>query len=155
MFQVIRKLKGLKKSMNSLNWQNGNVFEKVVLLKHKLKEWQSKMDNNPHNSDLKKEGVVILQEYKEAITDEGKLLLQKTKIEWLQEGGKNSPYFHKILKSGQNKRRIASIYDENWEIFEGNDVPLQFVKHFEKFLGSNVAVRSIENINEIFKEQTE
>lgn len=49
---------------------------------------QRRIDNDPHNSEIKNEGVKLLQEYKEAVYDEGKFLLQKTKIEWLQEGDK-------------------------------------------------------------------
>lgn len=117
MFQVVKKLKGLKKPLNNLNWKNGNLFEKVVILKDMLKEWQSKIDNDPHNREIKKEGVNILHEYKEAIADECKLLMQKTKIEWLQEGDKNTAYFHRILKSRQNKSRIESICDEHGNRF--------------------------------------
>ncbi|GJV30376.1 RNA-directed DNA polymerase, eukaryota, reverse transcriptase zinc-binding domain protein [Tanacetum coccineum] len=35
MFQVFKKLKSLKKALNNLNWKNGNLFEKVILLKDK------------------------------------------------------------------------------------------------------------------------
>ncbi|GJV37816.1 RNA-directed DNA polymerase, eukaryota, reverse transcriptase zinc-binding domain protein [Tanacetum coccineum] len=59
----------------------------------KLKEWQSKIDNDPNNNEVKKEGVVVLKEYKE--------LMQKTKIDWLKEGDMNTTYFHKevLVKS--------------------------------------------------------
>lgn len=136
--------------MNTLNWKHGNIFDEVVLLKDKLKEWQSKIDNDPYNNELKKEGVEILKEYKEAISDEGKLLLQKTKIEWLQEGDRNSAYFHKILKSRHHKSRIESICYENGQRFEGDKVPEQFVKNFEQLLGCAVNVQSIEDRDDIF-----
>nr|GEX21830.1 zinc finger, CCHC-type, retrotransposon Gag domain protein [Tanacetum cinerariifolium] len=55
MFQVVKKLKRLKKTMNNFNWQNGKIFDKVVLQKDKLKEWQSKIDNDPTNNEIKKE----------------------------------------------------------------------------------------------------
>ncbi|GJY05164.1 RNA-directed DNA polymerase, eukaryota, reverse transcriptase zinc-binding domain protein [Tanacetum coccineum] len=46
---------------------------------------ECKIDTNPTNDLIKEEGVVILKEYKEVVADEGKLLMQKTKIEWLKE----------------------------------------------------------------------
>ncbi|GJZ72336.1 hypothetical protein Tco_0636187, partial [Tanacetum coccineum] len=59
-------------------------LDRVVLLKDKLKEWQSMImiDNDPNNSEIKKEGVSSLNKYKEAVADEGKILIQKTKIDW-------------------------------------------------------------------------
>nr|GFA09858.1 RNA-directed DNA polymerase, eukaryota, reverse transcriptase zinc-binding domain protein [Tanacetum cinerariifolium] len=97
MFQLVKKLKGIKRVLNDLNWKNGNMFDKTALLKDKVKEWQCKIDRDPHNIANKKEGVSILKEYKEALLDEGKLLLQKTKTEWLKEADKNTAYFRKIL----------------------------------------------------------
>lgn len=33
MYKVVKKLKALKKPLNSLNWKNGNLFEKVIKLR--------------------------------------------------------------------------------------------------------------------------
>lgn len=59
MFQFVKKLRSLKKPLNRLNWQNENVFEKVVMLKDKLREWQSKIDINPSKNVIRKEGIEI------------------------------------------------------------------------------------------------
>nr|GEX58827.1 RNA-directed DNA polymerase, eukaryota, reverse transcriptase zinc-binding domain protein [Tanacetum cinerariifolium] len=75
MFQLVKKLKGVKKVLNDQNWKNGNLFDKTALLKDKVKEWQSKIDRDPHNNAIKEEGVSLLKEYKDAISVEGKLLL--------------------------------------------------------------------------------
>ncbi|GKC34597.1 RNA-directed DNA polymerase, eukaryota, reverse transcriptase zinc-binding domain protein [Tanacetum coccineum] len=136
MFQVVKKLKRLKKVMNALNWKNGNLFDKVVLLKEKVKELQKRIDGDPHNSSIKEEGVILLKEYKDAVADEGKLLLQKTKLEWLKEG--------------DNKSRIESICDENGIRYDGDEVPEQFVKHFEQFLGCKRPVQSIGDRDDLF-----
>ncbi|GJX69516.1 RNA-directed DNA polymerase, eukaryota, reverse transcriptase zinc-binding domain protein [Tanacetum coccineum] len=95
-------------------------------------------------------GVEILKEYKEAIEDEGKLLMQKTKIEWLKEGDRNTSYFHKIIKSRHNKCRVDSICNEAGVRFEGDQVPQQFVKHFQDFLGKETIVKSIEDRDDLF-----
>ncbi|GJT02688.1 hypothetical protein Tco_0823857, partial [Tanacetum coccineum] len=106
------------------------------------KMFQSKFDNDPNNNEVNKEGVVVLKEYKE--------LMQKTKIDSLKEGDMNTTYFHKVLKSKQNKNRIESIYDENRIRYEGDQVPGQFVKHFQMFLGKEVLVKSIEDMDDLF-----
>ncbi|GKD81912.1 RNA-directed DNA polymerase, eukaryota, reverse transcriptase zinc-binding domain protein, partial [Tanacetum coccineum] len=42
---------------------------------------------------------------------------------------------HKVLKSRSNKSRVEEICDENRIRYSGDQVPIQFVNHFQKFLG--------------------
>lgn len=89
MYRLVKKLKSLKPHLNKLNWKNGNLFVKVVELKKKLCDVQMKIDKDPVNRWFRDEEVEILKEYKEAVSDEEKLLRQKTKVEWLNVGDKN------------------------------------------------------------------
>ncbi|GKA35277.1 RNA-directed DNA polymerase, eukaryota, reverse transcriptase zinc-binding domain protein [Tanacetum coccineum] len=43
----------------------------------------------------------------------------------------------------KHKSRVAAISNENGEIFEGEQVPEQFVSHFQKFLGSSFDVKEV------------
>ncbi|GKA35159.1 RNA-directed DNA polymerase, eukaryota, reverse transcriptase zinc-binding domain protein [Tanacetum coccineum] len=95
MYRLVKKLKILKPH---LNWKNGNLFGRVIELKTKLQNVQSMIDKDPTNKVLRAKGVEVLQEFKEAVRDEEKLLRQKTKVTWLKEGDKNSAYFHKVIK---------------------------------------------------------
>nr|GEV05254.1 hypothetical protein [Tanacetum cinerariifolium] len=101
----------------------------------KLKETQAKIDKDPFNSKIREEVTVILQDYKESMDDEYKLMSQKAKIQWLKEGDKNNAYFHKVVKGRKHRSRIESICDENKMRYFGDEVPGQFVKHFQNFLG--------------------
>ncbi|GJX57974.1 hypothetical protein Tco_0289364 [Tanacetum coccineum] len=55
MFKVVKRLRYLKKSMNDLNWKNGNLFDKVVVLKQQLKEVQGRLVTDPGIKRLPKE----------------------------------------------------------------------------------------------------
>nr|GEX98286.1 RNA-directed DNA polymerase, eukaryota, reverse transcriptase zinc-binding domain protein [Tanacetum cinerariifolium] len=83
---------------NKFNWQNGNLTMKVKALKKKLDEVQLMIDEDPHNRALRKMGVDALKEYSVALDDEEKLLFQKAKVNWLNDGDRNSAFFHKISK---------------------------------------------------------
>ncbi|GJR50539.1 RNA-directed DNA polymerase, eukaryota, reverse transcriptase zinc-binding domain protein [Tanacetum coccineum] len=135
-FKLVKKLKAIKPVLNKLNWQNGNLFEKFKELKKKLDIAQAKIDKDPHNIHLRENGVELLKEYTIALEDEEKLLFQKAKVEWLNEGDRNSAFNHKVLKGRVNRSRVEEICGEdNISIF------LNKVK-------SNEACRMIEDITD-------
>ncbi|XP_071694959.1 uncharacterized protein [Rutidosis leptorrhynchoides] len=106
MYQVVKKMKNLKGSLNRLNWKNGDIHLKVKHAKAELKEIQK----------------------------------QKAKIDWIKDGDKNTKYFHSIIKSRSHKSRVNSICDEDGNRVYDDQVAVQCVKHFEKFLGEFVTV---------------
>ncbi|GKC82432.1 RNA-directed DNA polymerase, eukaryota, reverse transcriptase zinc-binding domain protein [Tanacetum coccineum] len=87
----------------------------------------------------------------EAMSDEEKLLYQKSKIKWLSYGDKNNAFFHKILKGRYQRNRISVIHNDMGQRFKGNQVASQFVDHFTKFLGLNVLVSPIPDDDLMFK----
>nr|XP_043625440.1 uncharacterized protein LOC122596860 [Erigeron canadensis] len=143
MYRLVQNLKKLKKALKRLSWKNGNVFEKVSMLKEKLRKDQEACDKNPHNEMLKREVVTTLKEYMVAANDEIKLLHQKVKVQWLKEGDRNTAYFHSILKARRNKSKVEVICDDMGNKYEGEEVADQFFKHFEKFLEKVVSVEPL------------
>ncbi|XP_071705081.1 uncharacterized protein [Rutidosis leptorrhynchoides] len=111
MFQVVKKLKGLKKELNHLNWSNGNMFTKVKDLRVKLKSYQAKVVQTPHDSVVKAEATAILMEYERAKHEELGIR-----------------YF-------------------------GDQVPDQFVKHFQDFLGKSSSCTPIASLGDIFSKK--
>ncbi|GJS54697.1 RNA-directed DNA polymerase, eukaryota, reverse transcriptase zinc-binding domain protein [Tanacetum coccineum] len=93
----------------------------IFALKERLKSIQTNVDKNPHDVNLKKEIVLVLNDFVEASKDELKFLQRKAKVKWLKEGEQNTAFFH------------------------GEVVPKQFVKHFENFLGKDDQVTSVDD----------
>ncbi|GJQ98465.1 RNA-directed DNA polymerase, eukaryota, reverse transcriptase zinc-binding domain protein [Tanacetum coccineum] len=79
MFVLVKRLKGMKKHLRSLNKKNGNVYKKVKSLRDELKKVQTELDKDPHNVKLKEDEIVFNNAYREALLDEEKVLKQKTK----------------------------------------------------------------------------
>ncbi|GJV71896.1 RNA-directed DNA polymerase, eukaryota, reverse transcriptase zinc-binding domain protein [Tanacetum coccineum] len=120
MFVLAKRLKNMKRYMRNLNRINGNVFDKVKVLRVELKRVQVKsyittryMGNKPaHKTDnvhLREEEYVYYNAYKEAMCDEEKVLRQNTKIQWLKDGDQNSAYFHNMLKGRVNKIDVFPV----------------------------------------------
>nr|GEX36878.1 RNA-directed DNA polymerase, eukaryota, reverse transcriptase zinc-binding domain protein [Tanacetum cinerariifolium] len=136
----------LKKPLKKLAWENGNVFENVKSLRDSVKEVQQKIYKVPHNKYLRSDEVDILKAYSKAMKEEELILYQKAKVKWLSVGDRNNAYFHKAIKSRQQRNRIDAVCDENGKRFEGSDVAEQFVMHFQKFLGESKEVKKINDI---------
>ncbi|GJT58681.1 RNA-directed DNA polymerase, eukaryota, reverse transcriptase zinc-binding domain protein [Tanacetum coccineum] len=98
--------------MNKLNWKNGDLTVRVEMTRVKLQEAQTLVEKNPHDCSIKEKVVQALCDYNEAVTDEEKLLAQKARIKWLNEGDKNSSYFHKVIKGRRSRNRVDVICDE-------------------------------------------
>ncbi|KAK1441019.1 hypothetical protein QVD17_06855 [Tagetes erecta] len=84
--------------------------------------------------DIKIE-VDVATRFKEVSLDEERYLKQKSKVDWLAEGDNNTAFFHNSLKYRNHRSRIDVIMDGGGTIYEGDNVQLAFVKHYENFLG--------------------
>nr|GEV22542.1 RNA-directed DNA polymerase, eukaryota, reverse transcriptase zinc-binding domain protein [Tanacetum cinerariifolium] len=122
MFQLVKKLRSSKIHLRKLNWQNGNLFDKVEEIRNELMNIQKNIDEDPYNKALRDAEVVILKDYVTTVEDEEKLLFQKSKIKWLSLGDKNNYFFHKTLKGRYQRTIIERIRDVNGNNFEGQDV---------------------------------
>ncbi|GJY88850.1 RNA-directed DNA polymerase, eukaryota, reverse transcriptase zinc-binding domain protein [Tanacetum coccineum] len=60
MFVLARRRKRMKKYLRSLNNKNGNVYEKVKILREELKKVQLELDKDPHNANLKEDEMNFL-----------------------------------------------------------------------------------------------
>nr|GFA29690.1 hypothetical protein [Tanacetum cinerariifolium] len=134
MFSLVSKLKLLKKPLRKLNFDQGNLFENVKRLRADLVLAQLAVCSGPHNGLLREMEAKAFKAYKFALRDEEFFLKQKVKIQWLDEGDKNSKYFHNVIKGRLNRNRISYIEDLNGNAFHGNNVGEQFVKHFKNVL---------------------
>ncbi|GJY56595.1 RNA-directed DNA polymerase, eukaryota, reverse transcriptase zinc-binding domain protein [Tanacetum coccineum] len=134
MYCLVKKLKSLKPILNKLNWKNRDLTTRVEALRVKLQEAQSLVERDPHNSVIKSRAIDVLFQYNEAVKDVEKLLTQKVRIDWLNEEDKNSAFYHKVIKGRRSRNRVDTICDENEVKFIQEEVPIQFVKHFQQFL---------------------
>ncbi|GKG24607.1 hypothetical protein Tco_0395235 [Tanacetum coccineum] len=108
--------------MNKLNWKNGDLTIRVEKTRVKLQEAQTLVEKNPHDCSIKEKVVQALCDYNEVVTDEENLLSKKAKIKWLNEGDKNSSYFHKVIKGRRSGNRVDVICDERGDRFEKEEV---------------------------------
>ncbi|GKE16937.1 hypothetical protein Tco_1424514, partial [Tanacetum coccineum] len=120
----------IEKAFKEFGLEEWGFFENVKKLREAVKEVQVKIDKDPHNHELRSEEVGTLKAYTEALKEEELILYQKAKVKWLSVGDRNNAYFHKAIKSRQQRNRVDVICNENGERFEGSVVAQQFSAHW-------------------------
>ncbi|GJV97001.1 RNA-directed DNA polymerase, eukaryota, reverse transcriptase zinc-binding domain protein [Tanacetum coccineum] len=138
-------MKSLKSSLNKLGWCKGNLFKRVEFMRCQLQDVLSKIDVDPHNPSLREIEANLVKDFYEAESDEEKFLYQQAKIKWLS-GDKNSSYFHKVFKGRSNRSKVFWLMDDSGNIYEEDQIPQLFLKHFKAFLGTSQPVQDIENL---------
>ncbi|GJR54181.1 hypothetical protein Tco_1404702 [Tanacetum coccineum] len=138
MYQVVSKLKALKKPFLKLLHDQGNLHDRVNKLRFELDEVQKALDLNPNDLSLREEEVVYVQAFSEAKLDEERFLKQKAKIEWLEVGDSNSAYFHKSVKIRIHRGRIDVIMNSDNIEVTGSNVADVFVSRYQMFLRSDM-----------------
>ncbi|GKA88532.1 RNA-directed DNA polymerase, eukaryota, reverse transcriptase zinc-binding domain protein [Tanacetum coccineum] len=140
MFNLVKKLKAMKLVMNNLNWKNGNLIDKVKKLKKELDEVQMNIDKDPQNGLLREQGVAILQEYSIALKDEEKLMFQRAKVEWLNDGDRHFAFFHKVIKGEVSNDEIKdAMYSIDDNKAPGPDgYTIKFYKKAWNIIGGDV-----------------
>nr|GEZ11422.1 hypothetical protein [Tanacetum cinerariifolium] len=86
-----------------------------------------------------------LQAFMEAKLDKERFLKQKAKIDWLEAGDSNSTFFHKSIKSKNQKSRIEVILDANNVEITGPMVVESFVSHYKQFLRTNMTCDDLDS----------
>ncbi|GJR11185.1 ribonuclease H-like domain-containing protein [Tanacetum coccineum] len=130
MFQVVKKLKLLKKPFRKLLFMHGNLHENVKRLRFELDQVQTSLDSDPFNSKIRLEEAAYLHAFNDALLMEERFLKQKFKIEWLKLGDSNTTYFHKAVKSRISRNRVEAVLDSNGALLTNDQVTVGFVKHY-------------------------
>ncbi|GJZ59819.1 RNA-directed DNA polymerase, eukaryota, reverse transcriptase zinc-binding domain protein [Tanacetum coccineum] len=129
------------------------IADKMEFGSLKLDEVQSKIDGDPHNRALREMGVDVLKEYSVTLEDEEKLLFQRAKVNWLNDGDRNSAFFHKVIKGIINRSIVGEIWSEDNVRYSEDQIPSQFVNHFKNFFGVQSNKECLELDNSLFSKK--
>ncbi|KAJ9536655.1 hypothetical protein OSB04_un000128 [Centaurea solstitialis] len=136
MYQLVCKLKSLKKPLRQLRARYGDLSKRVVFLKTELDIIQTSLDSDPGNRMLQEDLAHIFLAYQQAKTDEECYYRQRAKVHWLKEGDMNTKYFHKCVKEKRSHSFIHSIINQHGNFVMGDGVGSTFLNHFESILGT-------------------
>ncbi|XP_010678552.1 uncharacterized protein LOC104894085 [Beta vulgaris subsp. vulgaris] len=146
MYQIVKKLKCLKKDLKELNAsQFGDMSEQNAIKYNMMIVIQQERHNKPESLELREQEQVARQEYMVAHTNYVQFLGQKAKARWLNEGDDNTRLFHQCVKARRIQNRINTIRREDgtWAN-NSNEVACAFLDFYHGLLGSEGQVRKVE-----------
>ncbi|XP_028124903.1 uncharacterized protein LOC114321868 [Camellia sinensis] len=110
MFRVCQKLRTLKPILKNLNKKEfSDISTRVSHAKDQLVSGQIKLDKDPLNGDLQTHERVAYAKYVDLSSVQERLAHQKSRVQWLGYGDRNSKFFFKTIKGNINKGRIQSV----------------------------------------------
>lgn len=120
-----------------LNKGNGNLSSIVDKARIVLHETQTAISLNPADLSILQSQILHSQELWYALSNEEKLAKQKSRIQWLKDGDKNTGYFHNQIKNRWNQNKILAIVNSDGVIQTGQkDIQDTTVNHFCYLMGS-------------------
>lgn len=138
MFQVITKLKRLKRKLKDLNEVYfSDISRRVKMARQKMENAQLHLQSNPTYLDAFRMEKELVQEYSFLRHDEESFLRQKSRINWLKLGDSNSGYFSELLRASITGLELTlslgrmvlglwnkRILKKKWWIISGNGTNL-------------------------------
>eukprot|EP00253_Pinus_taeda_P013673 PITA_13673 len=119
MFLLHKRLKHIKCRLKDWNMNEfGNIFEGKKTVENKLQEWEN---------FCKQEEI---------------FWRQKSRVQWLKEGERNTRFFHRSTLANRAHNRISSIKDEGGQLLSSHeDIEVVLVQHFRGIAKENILDR--------------
>ncbi|KAJ6287645.1 hypothetical protein OIU78_001692 [Salix suchowensis] len=109
-FQLTTKLRVLKANLQSMHFATSlNISDRARQAKRDWEIAQVNQDSDPLNDHLRNIERARAQDYAALLRDEESFFKQRSRIQWLQMGDRNTGFFHKTLLHRQSRNSIHSI----------------------------------------------
>ncbi|KAL7196041.1 hypothetical protein ACSBR1_036130 [Camellia fascicularis] len=155
MFRVCQKLRSLKPILKSLNKKDfSDISTRVLASKAELDSIQWKLDKDPSNSSFQLLERSLFKMYVDLSAVEESLAHQKSRVQWLGLGDKNSRFFFRSVKSNINRGKILNVEMEGGRVSsKPEEVHDAFIEYFSKLFGtpSQNHCRDSNRIQELIK----
>ena len=140
MYRFTSKLQLIKHALKDLHRNNSShISARVAEAKTRWNLAQVLLDESPTSEDLlaaERECAVL---YSQLCKDEEAIFKQRSRMQWLKLGDRNTKFFHRSLLHRQSRNGIHVLADETGNlIHDQKEIGLLAVKHFQSLLTSTV-----------------
>ena len=137
-FQISQKLRFLKQELkifgkSSIGLERANADR----AREEVKCSHSSLLGDPFNPILIEKHKSFLKNFHTAIWIEEEILKQKSRLQWLEVGDKNSRYFHMSIKARRNRKRIFILEKLDGKFTSTCDeAKEEAIRYFKSLLGT-------------------
>ncbi|XP_019241968.1 PREDICTED: uncharacterized protein LOC109222008 [Nicotiana attenuata] len=137
MFQVVKKLKLLKRELKDLHRNNfSNIIEEAAEDRNNLRRCQEALQQDPLNAALQEEEKIMGEKFRMSNYKAEMMMQQRSKANWLRAGDDNTKYFFSIMKQRKLAQIITQIEDQNSQVqHEPERIAEVFVEYYKELLG--------------------
>ncbi|XP_019225085.1 PREDICTED: uncharacterized protein LOC109206690 [Nicotiana attenuata] len=138
MFQVVRKLKMMKKDLKMLNKKYfSNIIEEADADRMALAAAQAELHKNPVDVGLQLAEKQKFQKFKRSSYLAEVYLQQRSKATWIKLGDDNNRYFFSVIKHRRLQEAIIQLTYNAGDIkTEQQEIAGIFVDYYQKLLGT-------------------
>ena len=135
-YSFTTKLKTLKHALRDLHKHNSNnISKRVADAKAAWTSAQVLLDSSPDISDLIAVERDKAKIYAQLCKEEEAFYRQRSRVQWLHLGDRNTKFFHRSLVHRQSRNRIHALTDESGNLFHSQeDMGQLAVRHFQRLL---------------------
>jgi exonuclease III len=150
MYRFQQKLKKLKQTLKSWNRHTfGSIFDSQKQLAEQMSEIQCRIREQGFTEELKDQEHKVNQQIADRKKQEEILWKQKSRIQWLKEGERNTKFFHRATIQRRQSNKITHLITEEGETLHSHaDLETHLVDYFQDLLTEPIPDRS-EAINQI------
>ncbi|KAJ6983820.1 hypothetical protein NC653_026591 [Populus alba x Populus x berolinensis] len=136
MYQLTTKLRRLKTVLRQLHLHHtSSITHRVAKAKTNWEAAQFYLDQHPTSSTAQSTEREMVAQYMQLCKDEESYFKQKSRVQWLQLGDRNTSFFHKSLLHRQVRNKIHSLQDENGTlVHDPHDIGKLASTYFENIL---------------------
>nr|TKS06523.1 hypothetical protein D5086_0000121610 [Populus alba] len=138
MYQFTTKLRRLKSTLRQFHFQHtSSITDRVSKAKAEWETAQVHLDNHPTSATAMATERSLTSTYLQLCKDEESYYKQKSRVQWLQLGDRNTTFFHKSLLHRQVRNRIHNLHDEEGNIVHDQQgIGKMASTYFEKLLST-------------------
>ena len=136
MYQFTTKLRYLKMDLKLFHRQNtSNITDRVTNAKAEWDATQFDLDRNPTSEAAKSTERTLATQYQQLYKDEESYFKQKSRVQWMHLGDRNTSFFYKSLLHRQVRNRIHSLHDDTGNfIHDPQEIGRMASTYFERLL---------------------
>jgi hypothetical protein len=136
MFRFQQRLKNLKQLIKTWNKDTfGNIFNSQRQLSEQMEKIQHQIRMCGLTDDLKVQEVAIAQQLGARKAQEEILWRQKSCIQWLKEGERNTKFFHRSVMQHRHSNRITHLTSDTGEhILDHEDMATTLTDYYKNLL---------------------